>query len=168
MIPSESLSIQQVGMLDLYRVRQLADVIWPQTYRDILTEEQIHYMMVWMYSSDALERQLQDGHRFFILRHKDTDIGFASLSPWENTTMWKLHKIYLDPSLQGQGLGRYFLEALIHYVRAEGAELLELNVNRNNPALAFYRKMGFDIVREVDLPIGSGYFMNDFVMRRIL
>jgi ribosomal protein S18 acetylase RimI-like enzyme len=37
-------------------------------------------------------------------------------------------------------------------------------VNRHNRALHFYEKQGFKIIREEDIDIGSGYFMNDYVM----
>jgi ribosomal protein S18 acetylase RimI-like enzyme len=39
-----------------------------------------------------------------------------------------------------------------------------LNVNRNNEAKEFYKKLGFKIIREEDIPIGQ-YWMNDYVMR---
>ncbi len=41
---------------------------------------------------------------------------------------------------------------------------MELNVNRNNPALGFYEHMGMKKVREGDFPIGNGYYMNDYIM----
>jgi ribosomal protein S18 acetylase RimI-like enzyme len=39
-----------------------------------------------------------------------------------------------------------------------------VNVNRHNKALHFYEKYGFKIIREEDIDIGEGYFMNDYVM----
>jgi hypothetical protein len=38
------------------------------------------------------------------------------------------------------------------------------NVNRYNNALAFYQKLGYEILKEEDIDIGEGFFMNDFVM----
>jgi ribosomal protein S18 acetylase RimI-like enzyme len=49
-----------------------------------------------------------------------------------------------------------------------GASILELNVNRSNNAVTFYQKFGFTTTSEVDLPIGEGYFMNDYVMQKSL
>ena len=42
--------------------------------------------------------------------------------------------------------------------------MLDLNVNRHNQAQEFYKKLGFKIIREEDVPVGQ-YFMNDYVMR---
>ena len=48
-----------------------------------------------------------------------------------------------------------------------GKETLDLNVNRHNKAKNFYEKMGFQVAYEEDIPIGK-YWMNDYVMRKIL
>jgi hypothetical protein len=44
-------------------------------------------------------------------------------------------------------------------------ELIELNVNRTNTAVKFYQNYGFAIVEEVDIEIGSDFWMNDYVMQ---
>ena len=44
------------------------------------------------------------------------------------------------------------------------SNIIELNVNRQNNAVDFYKRLGFTILKEVDIPIGKGYFMNDYVM----
>lgn len=36
----------------------------------------------------------------------------------------------------------------------------------NNPAVGFYKKHGFFIGREIDNPIGDGFFMNDYILIR--
>jgi hypothetical protein len=42
---------------------------------------------------------------------------------------------------------------------------LDLFVNRTNPAVIFYKIKGFYIDQEIDLDIGNGYFMNDYLMK---
>lgn len=46
----------------------------------------------------------------------------------------------------------------------DGHGRVELNVNRKNPALSFYRHMGMTIASSGDFDIGNGYFMNDYIM----
>jgi ribosomal protein S18 acetylase RimI-like enzyme len=53
---------------------------------------------------------------------------------------------------------------IIGEIKKTGATSLQLNVNRHNKALHFYEKQGFKIIRKEDINIGSGYFMNDYVM----
>ena len=68
---------------------------------------------------------------------------------------------------QGQGLGVHLIEAVENAARAAGGQFLDLNVNRYNPAIAFYERRGFARHSEVDVPIGP-YFMNDYIMRKAL
>jgi hypothetical protein len=37
-------------------------------------------------------------------------------------------------------------------------------VNRYNKAKDFYEKAGFKIIETVDIEIGNGFYMNDYVM----
>jgi ribosomal protein S18 acetylase RimI-like enzyme len=41
---------------------------------------------------------------------------------------------------------------------------LELNVNKYNPALGFYKKLGFSVISEEVIEIGEGYVMDDYIM----
>ena len=43
-----------------------------------------------------------------------------------------------------------------------------LNVNRFNKALSFYERMGFKVIDEVNIEIGNGYLMEDYVMEKTI
>ena len=45
---------------------------------------------------------------------------------------------------------------------------MELNVNRYNQAILFYQVQGFKIKEAVDISIGNGFFMNDYIMSKTL
>jgi ribosomal protein S18 acetylase RimI-like enzyme len=38
-------------------------------------------------------------------------------------------------------------------------------VNRDNPAIQFYQKFGFEIIDKEDIDIGNGFLMEDYVMK---
>ena len=59
-----------------------------------------------------------------------------------------------------------FGKAAIDYVKSvhPGPCSVRLNVNRQNNAVGFYKKMGMDIIAQGDFPIGNGFFMNDYIM----
>jgi diamine N-acetyltransferase len=160
----ETLSIRPADLDDINTIGFLAQQIWPDTYGNILSPEQLQYMMVLFYSPAALRRQMvEDRHRFLLLEEGDEAIGFASWGS-EEAGVFKLHKIYVLPGQQGKGLGRSLLQFIFEDIRPRGAEYLRLNVNRYNKARQFYERMGFVVVREEDVPIGDGYYMNDYVM----
>ena len=181
----------------------MAEIVFRHTYCDILSPEQIEYMMDWMYSPESLKRQMDEGHVYYIAYRDGAPCGYVSVQPDgltdDGLPLFHLQKIYVLPLEQGAGLGRVLLETVLEHVRAsvaagvvtglaagvggssaEGAvvafgpengnvvpevrAMIELNVNRNNPAIGFYHRFGFQILRQGDFPIGNGYYMNDYIM----
>jgi GNAT superfamily N-acetyltransferase len=159
-------SIKSAGFNDLPVIHDLAHRIWPDAYGDILSPEQLKYMLDEIYSLTSLQNQfvaLQ--HNFILVVDNNIPIGFASFSPKEkNAATYRLHKIYVSPEQQGTGVGKLLLAHVVNSIRLLGATALELNVNRYNKARLFYEKQGFTIISEEDIDIGEGYFMNDYVM----
>jgi len=82
--------------------------------------------------------------------------------------VYKLHKLYVLTSSQGYGAGRFMLDKILEDIKQRNGKTLILNVNRNNPALHFYLKLGFIISGEEDIDIGNGFFMNDYIMKKQL
>ena len=156
---------------DIPTIIALAEATWEPTYRFIISKEQIDYMYRVIYTPASLRRQMQDERHTFLVAHQDgAPAGYASFGPLpdeDGAKGFKLHKIYVLPTRQGQGLGLHLLEAVEQAARKAGGTFLDLNVNRYNPALAFYERRGFERQREVDVAIGP-YFMNDFVLRKRL
>ena len=150
---------------DLSTIQQLAEKIWPVTYAAIMDAEQIDYMMKKIYSRPSLLKQMdEDHHIFLILDYESKPSGFASFSIFTGEEKGKLQKIYLDPALQGKGLGKFLLEDVVARVKAAGGKTLQLNVNRQNQARSFYERQGFVVIRAEDIDIGEGFYMNDYVM----
>ena len=161
------ISLKIAGPGDTGTIRDIAYCTWPVAYAEILSPEQLKYMLELFYSQEALTKQLvQQGHRFIILYEEGNAAGFASFSEKnkEAPSMWRLHKLYVLPDQQGKGFGQTLLKQLTMIVSSEGGTSIELNVNRRNKALHFYTQAGFVISGEEDIDIGNGYFMNDFVM----
>jgi GNAT superfamily N-acetyltransferase len=159
-------AIKAAGLSDLPTIHNLAQVIWPSAYGDILSAEQLNYMLDKMNSVASLQNQLiESKHTFILVLNENIPVGFASFSPKEkNSSVFRLHKIYVLPRQQGNGTGKMILEYIINSIKEMGATSLELNVNRFNKARYFYEKKGFVITGEEDIDIGEGYFMNDFIM----
>jgi RsiW-degrading membrane proteinase PrsW (M82 family)/ribosomal protein S18 acetylase RimI-like enzyme len=163
--PVQTLSLRKAYPNDIPLIRDLTYKIWPQTYSAILSKEQIDYMLNRLYSEKALQEQMQQNHEFIIAYNGVEPVGFASFSVTAPQT-YKLHKIYVLPSEQGKGTGKFIIDQLINAMKIKGASSLQLNVNRHNNAKAFYEKTGFAVIKEEDIDIGGGYFMNDYVMEK--
>lgn len=158
------LAIRKAATADIELIRVLVMQVWPQTYTPIVGERQVAYMLEQFYSPESLRKQMEEQHQFLICHDGDTPVGFASYAEIE-PGIYKLHKLYILTSLQGSGIGRFVLDFILKEIAAKGAIALHLNVNRyNRPAIAFYERLGFQQIRIEDIDIGSGYFMNDYVM----
>ena len=152
---------------DIPLIGAMADIAFRDAYKDILTPEQTEYMMEMMYSEDSLARQMTvRGDVFFLIDGK----GYASVRPDglspDGRSVYHLEKLYVLPAFQGLGLGKLLFESIVHYIVAQcdNAPVLELNVNRHNPAVTFYEHMGMHRDRQGDFPIGRGFYMNDYIM----
>ena len=165
--PAQPLHIQPATEQDIPTIIGLAEATWEPTYRFIISKEQIDYMYRVIYTPASLRKQMREQHHQFLLAYVDGHpSGFASYSE-KPEGVYHLNKIYVLPSHQGQGLGQQLVEAVVEAVRTADGKALELNVNRHNPALAFYERQGFVQHREEDIAIGP-YWMNDYVLRKEL
>jgi GNAT superfamily N-acetyltransferase len=162
----QELLIRSADVEDINTIGFLAQQIWPVAYGEILSEDQLRYMLNLFYSPAALrEQMLEDKHSFLVVEEEEEPIGFASWSRVVSENgVFKLHKLYVLPERQGKGLGKAMLGYIFDDIAAVGATVLSLNVNRNNKARRFYEKIGFSVTGKEDIDIGNNYFMNDFVM----
>jgi diamine N-acetyltransferase len=156
--------IRKATVKDIPLIRQLTFVIWPQTYSQLLTKEQIDYMLQLIYSEASLQKQMEiDGCTFIIIYDESEPVAFASYSQTK-PQVWKLHKIYVLSSQQGKGTGKFIINFIIEEIKQHNAKTLQLQVKRDNPAQDFYKILGFTIIEIADFDIGNGYFMKDYVM----
>ncbi len=164
------MEIKKATLKDISTIQQLAQIIWPHAYYEIISKEQIKYMLNLMYSNISLTNQMQKGHQFVLAIDKNIALGFASYSVKnkEEPTTFLLHKIYVLPNISKKGIGSFLLTHVCNAGIKSGAIILELNVNKYNSAKHFYEKKGFTILKEEVIDIGNGYVMDDFVMRKIL
>lgn len=154
---------------DISVIQKIADQTWRVTYAAYLSVPQLDYMLNKMYNTGTLLEQLTNGHTFLIAEENGTDLGFAGFSEIDSENkIFKLHKLYVLPDTHGKGIGKLLMNEVVQLTKKSGAKKLQLNVNRNNKAATFYAKSGFQIKETVDLDIGNGFFMNDYVMEKEL
>jgi GNAT superfamily N-acetyltransferase len=85
----------------------------------------------------------------------------------ENSILY-LEKIYVLPSEQGKGFGAMLIDRAKEYAATHALKSIRLNMNRDNKSRYFYEHLGFEIISQRDLPIGSGFYMNDYIMEKQL
>ena len=156
------MDIRLATALELPILESLAREIWPHTYADIITKEQMDFMLNWMYSTETLVGQQQAGHEFYLLQNDSMDIGFMAIE--QTGDELKVNKVYVLPTAQGLGAGKKLMDKAIERAEAKDCSCIFLQVNRANKAKFFYDKLGFTIRKEEKFDIGHGFFMDDYIM----
>jgi GNAT superfamily N-acetyltransferase len=147
----------------LSRIRAVAADVWPKTFREILSEEQIGYMMKMMYSPEVMEKEFSSGYCFDMLVIDGKDAGYMVYSPCADQPRMKLHKLYLLEEYQGKGYGQKMLQHVKESALKSGYTVLVLAVNKQNiKAQRAYLRAGFELEYALKTDIGSGFYMDDY------
>ena len=164
------IEIKTVEESDLQQIHDMAQVVFRHTYRDILSPDQMEYMMDMMYSLPNLHQQLKEGHHYYMACDDGQPCGYVSVQYHEmdgDTKVFHLHKIYVMPECQGKGVGKILFNQVVEHVQKEkgiSPARIELNVNRYNKAVDFYRHIGMRVLLKEDFPIGNGFYKTDYIM----
>ena len=160
-------TITKISTESIPEIERLSCEIWHKVYPSLISSEQIDFMLNMMYSKSSLEKQMLElKHQFIIISIDEEALGYASysLKSTDEPTIFRLNKLYLQPENHGKGMGKAMIQFIIEETLPLGAKFLELNVNKANPTIAFYKKFGFTITEETVVQIGEGYMMDDYIM----
>ena len=64
-------TIRKATSADCGLIHKLAWQIFPETYKEILSKEQLDYMMDWMYSPKNLRKQMEEEGHIYYIAYKD-------------------------------------------------------------------------------------------------
>lgn len=156
---------------DIPLIQELARRSWENAYADILSGEQMEYMLQTMYSHQEILEHLENiNYHYYMILDEINDMydGFIGYETKYEEGTTKLHRIYLVPESKGKGLGKKVLEFLVQKVSESGDQRIVLNVNKDNSAKKFYESQGYSIYGEGVFDIGNGFVMNDYLMEFLI
>jgi GNAT superfamily N-acetyltransferase len=161
------LEIVKAGLEDISVIQEIADRTWKESFRSLLPQDQISYMLQLMYSTEVISLQIEGKNQVYLLiSDEDQFAGFASYeADCDENNHAKLHKLFILPELQRSSAGTLLLEEVIRQAKEVKNDGLLLNVNRQSNAVEFYLDKGFTIEEEDDISIGNGYTLRDYIMR---
>lgn len=137
----------------------LSNTIWNECYKDLLSKEQIDYMLEKFLSYSAIEQNIKNNYNFFLIKYNNEYCGFFSYKV--NNDHLYLSKLYIKSSYRGLKISNDIFKHLDQYK----LDIL-LNVNKYNTALNYYFNKGFKIIKEEINDIGNNYVMDDYVMKK--
>lgn len=154
---------------DITLLQELAEKSWNSAYANILSTDQIEYMLTEMYAKDELFKQLQNpNYQYYLILSDVIPAGFIGFEFHYEKETTKLHRIYLLKEFKGKGLGKKGLDFMKKMAAETSDKRIILNVNKENPARKMYESQGFKVFKEEVFDIGNGYVMDDFLMEHLL
>ena len=140
---------------------EMATAILREHYDPIIGKEQNDYMLKMFQSVEAVKEQLDHGYNYYFANDEGQNAGFLAYYPREGSLY--LSKLYLYKNQRGKGFSRVMLEFLKEKAKELGLNRIELNVNRNNPSVQIYEKLGFTVAWTEKNDIGNGFYMDYYV-----
>lgn len=147
---------------DIKELASLASSIWHEYWTCILTPEQIDYMVENFQSEKAIKNQIEnENYTYYFIIKDGAKAGYFGISDKKEYLF--LSKLYLKKEYRHQGLGKKAFEKIKELANDKP---IRLTVNKyNTNTINAYKKWGFEIIDAVVTDIGSGFVMNDYIMR---
>jgi ribosomal protein S18 acetylase RimI-like enzyme len=146
-------------------IEDLAKQIWYQHYPDIISLEQIEYMLTKFNSAKAIEKAIKTGTEFYYLTFNGTPVGYTAIKTEADFLF--LSKLYVLKDFRGKGIGKAALNFIDEEVKKHQLSAIRLKVNKYNTAsIAAYEKLGFKKRKAMITDIGNGFIMDDFVLEK--
>jgi len=149
-------------------VARMAHQVWNEHYVPLIGQAQVDYMVAKFQSPEAMQAQIDAGYEYFQIRQAGNDIGYAAIRHDAADSRVFISKLYVLAAHRKHGAGRQTLELIERMARERGATHVWLTVNKANPSVQAYRRLGFEIVEAMVVDIGDGYVMDDYKMERVV
>jgi len=142
---------------DLESIRRITWQSWISTYSSFIPESDLRSYFVNHYTEASLLSMFEDPFtQGFIAAVDDHIAGYARLFFNRDENRLYVSSLYLLPEFEGKGIGIRLLESGEGYAAEKGLDELWIGVMvKNRQALLFYRKVGFQFVREEPFTMGK-------------
>ena len=142
---------------DLESIRRITWQSWISAYASFIPESDLKAYFDIHYTEEGFLTIFNDSlAQGFVAQIDDEVVGYARLFFNRDENRLYVPSLYFLPDFQGQGMGRRLLEAAEEYAAEKGLDELWIGVMvKNRQALVFYRKVGFQFVREEPFTMGK-------------
>ena len=156
--------IQINEVKNIEKLAILASEIWHEYWVEILSKEQIDYMVDNFQSENAIKNQIEnENYIYFYIDNEAQNIGYIGLSKKQEYLF--LSKFYIKKDYRNKGIGTKVFEFIKDFANKNSYKKIQLTVNKNNTnTIKAYKKWGFVVVNSVVTPIGNGFVMDDYIM----
>lgn len=157
--------IDFVEVENIKELSELASEIWHEYWVDLLSPQQIDYMVEKFQSEKAITEQLKsENYIYFYILVNDEIAGFIGMSH-KNDYLF-LSKLYIKKGFRHKGTGTKAFDFIKDYAKSCNYDKIILTVNKQNTnTIKAYEKWGFKTIEAVVTDIGNGFVMDDYIMQ---
>lgn len=157
--------IRRIRTDELFIVRDLAMLIWPRLYRNVVSPVQMDAIISALFDLDTLEEDMDErGHVYWVAEVNGKPVGFLSAAAEDGHV--SVHKIYVLEDYRGFGIGKALMQAALGHF--DDTRTLSLIVPKDHDhGIGFSLKSGFTFDHEEPTRVG-GYDLTNYVMRKSL
>jgi ribosomal protein S18 acetylase RimI-like enzyme len=154
---ASDIAIRRWRQTDFQAIRDIAWTTWLASYSSFVPESDLRWFLDEFYSDEMLMRFFNTRNAVtFIAARGSAAVGYAKAYLNENDDKFYIASLYVIPQYQGKGIGGRLMEASEEYARSLGKDEVWLGVMEQNvPALAWYKKLGFQFVHEAPFAMGT-------------
>lgn len=155
--------IEMAQSTDVNTIRDLSIATFAETFASLNTEEDMEQYNERHFSTDELQREIDNPDSTFVVAKVDgvpagymkVNVGDAQTEEMLGNRM-EVQRLYILRQYKRNGLGTRFMHTAFDMARAQGKSVIWLGVwERNDAAIAFYKRMGFVQFGSHDFVLGD-------------
>ena len=170
-----TINITKCTFNDLLKLQEISYETFNETFKHQNSPENMNAYLKKAFNLEQLEKELSNIHsQFYFVYFNDEIAGYLKINTGEAQSeemgdeSLEIERIYVRQKFQKHGLGKYLLNKAVDIANELNKKELWLGVwEKNENAIAFYKKMGFVQTGVHSFQMGDEEQM-DLIMTKIL
>ncbi len=174
---TDAIELRPISANDQRQLWELMVEVYPKAYAHLWEDDGAWYLNhIW--NTADVERELKDTNAlYYFVTFQQKDIGIlrivenADFVDRPSDKALKIHRLYLDDTAQGKGVGKAIMTWAEAYARETGHQGIWLEVmDTKTQALKFYQRCGYEITSDfrLDFTIMHAHFRGMHKMYKAL
>ncbi|MFI3330063.1 MAG: GNAT family N-acetyltransferase [bacterium] len=142
---------------DSSKLSEMCNEIWHECYEEMLSYEQRVYMLDKFMNENKIKESMMNNCIYYYLYNNDKLAGYFAYFIKDDHIY--LSKLYSYKDYRGKSIFKFIFNYFDKYKKD-----IKLNTCKTNKTLQIYLHVGFEIIDEKKNDIGSGFFMDDYIL----